>query len=173
MTSSPPPLDAVGTVARSPLDRLAFVLATGFGSGYSPLAPGTAGTIAAVPLYLLLCRLHPAAYLGALVALTVLAIAVADRAAKLSGIKDPGFVVIDEWVGFIATMAFVTPSLSSVVAGFFIFRVYDILKPGGARRLESLPGGYGIVMDDFLAGVWGNLTLRVLALWLLKPTLPA
>ena len=76
--------------------------------------------------------------------------------------KDPGRVVVDEGVGFLVTVAFLPTGWLTVVAGFFVFRVLDLIKPTPARQLEALPGGWGIVVDDVVAGIYGNLALRLL-----------
>lgn len=145
------------------LDRIAFVVATFFGSGLSPVAPGTAGTLATIPLYLLLAlTASTSVYIGATVGLLVLGVWAATRTSHRVGLKDPGIVVIDETVGLLVTMTLVTPSAASVLLGFLVFRALDVLKPFGIRKLEQLPGGYGIMMDDFAAGVVGNVVVRLL-----------
>ena len=78
--------------------------------------------------------------------------------------KDPSRVVVDEAVGFLVTVAFLPPGLATASAGFVLFRIFDIAKPPPARRLESLPGGWGVVMDDVAAGVYGNLVLQLAVL---------
>ena len=75
--------------------------------------------------------------------------------------EDPGRVVIDEGVGFLTTVAFLPHSLWMAIAGFLLFRILDIVKPAPARQCEQLPGGWGIVADDFVAGLYGNLLLRL------------
>jgi phosphatidylglycerophosphatase A len=148
------------------LDRLAFVFATGLGSGYSPFAPGTAGSIVGVLLFLPLAGLGWPAQLGATVAVSVFGALAASRVAASVGRKDPGLVVVDEVAGqWVALLALpFTPA--TAVMGFLLFRVMDIVKPWPARDLERLPGGLGIVADDLAAGVYANLGLRVaLAVW--------
>ncbi len=77
------------------------------------------------------------------------------------GSKDPGEAVADEMAGFLVTMAFFPLSAGPVILGFFVFRAMDIIKPFPARRLERLPGGWGIVADDVMAGVWANVFTRI------------
>ena len=80
--------------------------------------------------------------------------------------SDPPYVVIDEAVGFWATVFLLPPSVELGIAGFFLFRALDIVKPPPARQSEALPGGWGVVMDDLVAGIYGNLILRgVLVFW--------
>lgn len=145
------------------------VLATGFFSGYVPVAPGTAGTAVAMVPYLAACFLAPGIGFLAWCLLLVLTVAVAVRTASAGERAwgpDPGPVVIDEFAGFYFTVAFLPLSPGVGVAGFFIFRVLDILKPPPARASEKLPGGWGVVMDDVIAGIYGNLLIRAgLALW--------
>ena len=98
----------------------------------------------------------------ATVVVTLLAIPASGRTAKLIGIEDPGLVVIDEVAGVFVTMLFHPLTITSVVLGFFLFRIADILKPFPARRLERLHGGVGIVMDDIVSGIYANLALLLI-----------
>lgn len=153
------------TRGSSPASRVAWSLATWFGCGWSPQAPGTVGALGALAIALPLhYGLHWPAWWFAPLALfaTPPAIWAADVAARESGRKDPGFVVIDEVVGQWLTLAgAVTLTPASWVLGFCLFRLFDIWKPFPIRRLERLPGGTGIVLDDLMAGVYGAV-----ALWL-------
>jgi len=144
----------------SPRTRVAYVLATWFGCGYTPYAPGTAGTLGAVPLYLVLRPYGLAVVLGVALVLTVVGIWAADIVAKHSGLKDPQLVVIDEVAGVLCTLAFAPPTWTGVVVGVVLFRLFDQFKPWPARAAErKLPGGYGIVLDDIAAGAWGAIVL--------------
>lgn len=154
-------------------NRLALVIATFFGSGYSPFAPGTAGTLAAVPIhYFLLSHVNTYTYIMVVLALTIVGIWASDVAVGLFSNKDPRQVVIDEVCGYFVTMFLVPLSVTSVVLGFFLFRAFDILKPPPARQFEDLPGGIGIVADDLMAGVYANIVLQVVIRFdLLEPAL--
>ncbi|MBT4978366.1 MAG: phosphatidylglycerophosphatase A [Gemmatimonadetes bacterium] len=144
------------------LNRL---IATLFFSGYAPIAPGTAGTAVVAVLYWLFFLVSPP--LGVVGWLVVLLVAfavgvyTADKAAPEWG-KDPGQVVVDEGVGFLFTVALLPTDIWTVIVAFFVFRVLDIIKPPPARQLEALPGGWGIVVDDVVAGIYGNLLIRLL-----------
>jgi phosphatidylglycerophosphatase A len=141
------------------------LITTGFFSGYSQFAPGTAGSAVAMVIYLLLPEMSMLSWGVLLAFLFLLAVPAAYAGEALWG-KDPGPVVIDEIVGYFVTVAFLPFSVGLAVAGFFIFRVLDILKPPPARQSESLPGGWGVVVDDVVAGIYGNLILRgVLVVW--------
>jgi phosphatidylglycerophosphatase A len=134
----------------------AHVLATWFGCGHVPYAPGTAGTLGAVPLYLLLRPWGHGAVLAAAVVLTAVGIWAADCVAKDLGTKDPQIVVIDEVAGVLFTLSVAPPTWGALAAGVVLFRVFDQTKPWPARTAErKLPGGWGIVLDDVAAGVWG------------------
>jgi phosphatidylglycerophosphatase A len=136
---------------------VAWTLATWFGCGRVPIAPGTAGTVGAIPVYLLAFRAGGAAGV-ALAAVVVLAAGVwaSSVVARDVGQKDPSIVVIDEVAGFLVTMApMQTLSWRAVVVGFVLFRLLDSLKPWPIRRLEALPSGWGIVLDDIGAGALG------------------
>jgi len=140
------------------------LLASGFFSGHIPFAPGTMGTIAAIPLYLLLVgSLQGWWYAGAVVALTVVAVWISGLAEKIYGRKDPPQVVIDEIAGFMLTMTAVPPRAMYIVMGFILFRVFDILKPQPAAWInDRMRGGSGIVLDDIVAGLYANIILQFL-----------
>ena len=144
-------------------EKFIKVVATGFGSGLVPFAPGTAGTVVAIPIYLIFSPLSWPLYLLSALALTFLAIYVSQEAEKIFRKKDASQIVIDEIAGFLWTMFLVTPSVLYVMLGFVFFRVFDIVKPFPARLFQNrLPGGYGIVLDDVVAGIYANLLLLIL-----------
>ena len=126
-----------------------------------PGAPGTAGTLAAVGLvYLLSLAGGTTLYLVFTLGLAILSFAAAGQCVSIFGREDPPEVVIDEVCGFLVCMLFIPLNPINLALGFFLFRFFDIAKPFPIRRFEKLPGGYGIVMDDILAGVYGNLCLQ-------------
>jgi len=145
--------------------KLATFIATWFGCGYAPKAPGTAGSIAALVIGILLHE-----YLGfaqwqfaILAAVTLIpAVWAGGVTAVSSGLKDPQFVVIDEVIGLWTTMAgAVSYNWKSYLAALALFRLFDIWKPAPVRQLEALPGGWGINLDDVMAGVYAALVLFV------------
>jgi phosphatidylglycerophosphatase A len=142
--------------------KVAGALATWFGCGLSPFAPGTVGSLAAVVIaYLLGWPPWCFAVLG--VAFTPIGIWAADVTARVKGKKDPGLVVIDEVVGQWITIAGAsTLNWKALVAAFLLFRVLDIVKPPPARQFERLPGGLGIMADDIAAGIYGAMVLVIL-----------
>jgi len=145
--------------------NIILFLASGFGTGYLPHCPGTFGTLIALPVSLIVNRIAlDEPWLGAisLAGLTVIAVWLADQAASILGRKDPQTVTIDEIAGF-ALASFLTVSLAGLVIAFVLFRFFDIAKIFPARRLEALPGGAGIVLDDMLAGLYTFLILRLLS----------
>ena len=149
------------------MKRLAVLLSTFGYVGYFPIAPGTAGSAAAIPLFLLLRWLAlPWLEASVVVVLCAAGFWAGGVAARHYGREDPGYVVLDEVVGMLVTLAFIPVTWSGIVAGFFLFRLLDIVKPAPARQFERLPGGFGIMMDDVMAGIYGNLALRLL-FWLL------
>jgi phosphatidylglycerophosphatase A len=151
------------------MNKTAELIGTWFGCGYAPIAPGTAGSAAAVLLAFAACAYHPYAPLWLLlptVLLTGPGIWAAGEVATSAGRKDPGLVVVDEVLGQWITLAGATVfNWKSWVLGFLLFRAFDIWKPYPIRRLEALPSGTGIVADDLLAGVYGGVVL-FLAGWL-------
>jgi len=145
----------------------AHFLACGFGSGAAPVAPGTFGTLAAIPLYLLLEPLALWTYLAVTTLLFLVGIGLCDTTARDFGVHDHGGIVWDEIVGYLVTMIAAPPGWIWVVVGFFLFRFFDILKPWPIRRLDrGVGGGLGIMVDDLLAGVYAALALNLIARFL-------
>jgi phosphatidylglycerophosphatase A len=148
---------------RHPLGFLGF----GFGSGLAPVAPGTAGTLAAVPLYLLLRDLPLAGYLAVVALLFLVGLPVCAHAARRLGVHDHPAIVWDEIVGYLVTMIAAPPGLVWIVAGFVLFRFFDILKPWPIRWCDRrVPGGFGIMLDDLLAGLFSASLLQLTLRWL-------
>jgi phosphatidylglycerophosphatase A len=135
---------------------MAWAVATWFGCGRVPKAPGTMGALGAIPLYLLAAREGRAGVALAALAITAVGVWASHVVAAEIGVQDPQFVVVDEVAGLLVTMIPVRDvTLASVIVGFVLFRAFDMLKPWPVRRFEALPGGWGIVMDDVAAGVLG------------------
>jgi phosphatidylglycerophosphatase A len=140
---------------------IATAIATGLGSGYSPVAPGTAGSAVGLLLFWPVAAL-PLAWQAALtVAVFAAGVAAASHLARRLGIEDPGVVVIDEVVGMWITLLALPFTPFTAVVGFFAFRAMDVWKPYPARQLEHLHGGWGIMADDVMAGVYANLLVRL------------
>jgi len=140
-----------------------LLLATGFGVGYSPIAPGTLGTLIAIPVYYFLSNISSPLYEITLIGFFFLSVWISENAEIFLGKKDDQRIVIDEIMGFLVTMLWVPKTAILMVIGFFLFRFFDILKPFPIRRLEKkLKGGYGVVLDDVLAGVYANIALHVI-----------
>lgn len=155
------------------LDRLSLknpvhFLALGFGSGLAAKAPGTFGTLAAIPLYLLMVELPLGWYLG-LTLLSVLAgIYICDKAAKDMGVHDHGAIVWDEVAGLLISMIAAPAGWIWLLVGFGLFRFFDIIKPWPIRWLDAkVEGGFGIMIDDVLAGVFAFIVLQMLAMLVL------
>lgn len=145
------------------MKRLALLVATAGGAGYSPIAPGTAGSAVGVVIFWF-TRAWPLAWqAGLIVAISLLGTWAASVAAVHFGREDPGEVVVDEVAGQMLTLVATGASLFGVALGFFVFRALDIVKPWPANRFERLPGGVGIMADDLMAGVYGNLALQIAA----------
>ncbi len=148
---------------RSAADFISLCIATGIGVGYSPLAPGTCGTLLAVPIFIALWRAHSPFYEAALIALFFLSIWAAGRAERIFDKKDDRRIVIDEVVGFLITMLWLPVTPLILVTGFCLFRFFDILKPFPIRQIERrVTGGLGVTLDDVLAGIFSNILLHVL-----------
>jgi len=139
-------------------------LATAFGSGYAPIAPGTAGSAVGLALFWPLAETPWPLQVASCAALFVVGALASGRVALDVGIKDPGLVVVDEVVGMWVTLVALSPGPGVAALGFVLFRAMDVLKPWPARDLERLPGGWGIMADDVAAGVYAHLLLRVASL---------
>ena len=145
-----------------------LMLATGLGSGLSPWAPGTCGTVVAMGLYLAALQFLPLwAYAVFLVAAFGLGVWACDRAERLTALHDPGMLVVDEWVGYwlalLPAMAQGHTGWRPALAGFVLFRLFDILKPWPASVADRrLPGGFGTMADDVLAGAYAALVMLLI-----------
>ena len=136
------------------------LLALGFGSGLAPRAPGTFGTLAAIPIYLLFSGLPLALYLVVVAAAFALGVFVCGRTARVLGVHDHPGLVWDEVVGYLLTMTFAPAGWPWLVVGFLLFRLFDIWKPGPIRRIDRvLHGGLGIMLDDAAAGIVAGLVM--------------
>lgn len=137
--------------------KLALLLATGFYVGFIRGAPGTyASLLTGAAIFMtqrLAHRIVPELYVGILCLVTVLGILVSDEVSRSRGAHDPSFVVIDEIAGQLVALLFVPVTLAGTIAGIALFRVFDIWKPFGIRRLEKLKHGVGIMADDLAAGL--------------------
>jgi phosphatidylglycerophosphatase A len=164
VTSTPAePAVSVPSASRAPAapNVVARLVATGLGSGYSPIAPGTAGSAVGLALFWPLAHLPLAVQVAATVAVFVAGVAAATHVADRVGLKDPGLVVVDEVVGMWVTLLLVPFTPVTAAIGFVAFRVMDVFKPYPARQLEHLRGGWGIMADDVMAGVYANLLVRI------------
>lgn len=144
------------------MSGLAVFIATFGYVGFFPIAPGTAGSLAGLALYALVRRAGtPAVELVSIVAVLAIGIWASTATERALARKDPGPVVIDEVLGMLITLAFLPLSLWGILTGFLIFRLFDVIKPFPAGRLEHLPAGLGIMADDAMAGVYAHLVLRI------------
>jgi phosphatidylglycerophosphatase A len=137
--------------------------------GYAPAAPGTFGTLGAIPLYLALSRLPVGGYVAVTFAFSALAMVAADKAGRYWGVADASPIVIDEVAGYLLTMALVPFSWPAVAAGFVLFRIFDVLKPWPASALDRVKNGFGVVLDDLAAGAWAWAALLALRLLRVVP----
>jgi phosphatidylglycerophosphatase A len=156
------------------LDRAAYLIATGAGAGFAPVAPGTFGAIEALAIFVATSALlasNTRAHLLLLASLNIILFAIgvwsASRACRISNLEDPSQVVIDEVSGQLIalTPVAVAPSVLGVIVAFVLFRLFDIFKPYPIRKLERLRAGWGVMADDGLAGIYAA-ALVGLALWL-------
>jgi phosphatidylglycerophosphatase A len=138
-------------------------IATGLYSGYSPFAPGTAGSIVGILFYLIPGFEHLPLFLIIIAATFCIAIPTSTKLSRRLG-EDPPVVVIDEVVGMWISLVLLPKAVLPVLLAFFFFRVYDIIKPFPAKQLERLPHGWGIMLDDVMCGIYANLTVQLAVL---------
>ncbi|MGE3317304.1 MAG: phosphatidylglycerophosphatase A [Planctomycetaceae bacterium] len=148
---------------KTPGEKLAFLLATGLGVGLIPMAPGTFGSLWGLLLAagLQAMGLHWGVHLGAIFLILALGIPICGTAAKLFPSKDPGAIVYDEFASLLLVFIAIPFTWRTALIGFLLFRLFDIWKPWPVRRLETLPGGLGVMADDVGAAI-----LAAGALWL-------
>jgi phosphatidylglycerophosphatase A len=144
----------VSAALRAASPMLARLIATWFGCGYSPVAPGTVGTVGALPLVYALARLGTVPYWVGTLVITALGVWASDRHARKLGEKDPSSAVIDEVSGTLIAVGFELGSgWLAIAAAVLLFRLFDIWKPGPVNTVQKLPGGFGVMADDVLAGI--------------------
>lgn len=143
--------------------KVALIFATGFGSGFAPFASGTWGSLVGLVFYLLFKNFPPSLYSVTLLGIFAISIWSSEIAEQHFNKKDPGEIVVDEIIGQLVSLAFLPFSWKITLLGFLLFRVMDIFKPFPACWFQDhLKGGWGVVMDDVMAGIYANLLLRAL-----------
>jgi len=135
-------------------------------SGRSPIAPGTAGTVVGLLIFLVMKDLAPVHYLAICVLVFLAGTWTAGRTEVMLGCTDCSSIVIDEIAGYLVAMFMVPTGWNFMVAGFFVFRAFDIVKPWPLRRLEKLHGGLGVMLDDIGAGIYSNVLLQLAAVYI-------
>lgn len=149
------------------MKRLILFFATNAGLGYAPVASGTFGTLMGIPLFYLLAPLSTPLFILSWLVVLLLSFWSADKAGKIFGVTDDGRIVIDELIGYLTTVALLPFSWPTAIAGFLLFRLFDIVKIWPASWFDNkVKNGFGVVMDDVMAGVYAALCLRLLIkLW--------
>lgn len=145
-----------------------WFIAFGFGSGLSPIAPGTCGTLVAIPVYFILSSLSPIFYILLVLALFILGVWVSEIVTCALGEQDYSGIVWDEVVGYLLTMFCAPFGITWMIIGFLLFRVFDILKPPPIGLVDKhIHGGLGVMLDDVMAAIPACLILQTLA-WIFK-----
>ncbi len=155
--------------ARVPMDwrNPVHILASGFGSGLAPRAPGTFGTLAAIPIVVLAQHLPGWMYFGLTVLMFGAGIFICGRAARDWGVSDHPAIVWDEFVGLLVTLSLAPTGAWMLLAGFVLFRLFDIVKPWPICSVDQhVHGGFGIMLDDVIAGVYAGAILYLGARWM-------
>ncbi len=138
------------------------LIATGFYTGYAPKAPGTAGSLLGLFLYWAIPGSESVYSVVGIALLFFVGVWAASRVEKETNVQDNQIIVIDEIVGMLITVAFFEKSLIWLVVGFLLFRFFDIIKPFPAKVSEKLPRGWGVMIDDVVAGIYSALSLRLI-----------
>lgn len=139
------------------------MLSLGLGAGLIPRAPGTWGSLLAVPLFIVLHPYGHAVYIAVVATLFALGVYLSGRTARALGVHDHNAIVIDEVVGMLATWVLAGPGWFTILAGFVLFRFFDIVKPWPIRRIDrECTGGMGIMLDDLVAGLMAAVVLQAL-----------
>lgn len=147
--------------------RTTKLVTTFFYTGYSPLAPGTVGSLGGLVIYFLV-RNNTSLYVFTTIFIFAMGILFSGQAEKIYGKKDAPAIVIDEVCGMLLSLLFVPFGVYSVVLGFFLFRLFDIFKPFPARSVERVPGSFGVMFDDVIAGLYTNIVLQIIFRFFVK-----
>ena len=157
----------VPPIPRSIWEKPSHFIAFGFGTGALPIAPGTFGTLIAIPFFLALSLLPLSLYLLAVILIILGSIWLCGRVSKEIGVEDHQGMCLDEIVGYLVTMIHVPPHFIWITAGFILFRIFDIWKPWPIRYAdEKIHGGFGMILDDVLAGIYSCIILQIF-MWVL------
>lgn len=168
-----PPIPEIPELTTTPFREFAATvlrhpsgwIASGFGAGFSPIASGTVGTAVAILPWLLLRELPWPGYIAAVLVAFAFGVWASDRLIRALSVQDPGVIVWDEFVGFWITMFAAPPGWGWVLAGFFLFRLFDVLKPWPVGAVDdAVHGGFGAMLDDALAGVYALAAMQLLHL---------
>jgi phosphatidylglycerophosphatase A len=144
------------------MNVVARIISTFFGVGYTPIAPGTAVSLVVILLYrFVLSGLNWPVFIGLMAAVFFIGVWASFRHASVLGRKDPGEIVIDEVVGQMIPLFLLKPSWGLLIAAFLLFRAFDILKPFPVNRAENYPGGWGIMLDDIVAGLYAGILINL------------
>jgi phosphatidylglycerophosphatase A len=149
------------SIWRNPLHFIAF----GFGTGALPYAPGTFGTIIAIPFFLVLRSFSIELYIGILLILIIASMWLCEKVSKDIGVADHQGMCVDEIIGYLVTMTFAPATFKWILIGFLLFRLFDIWKPWPIRQVDQrFHGGVGVILDDVLAGIYSMIILYILQL---------
>ena len=144
------------------MNLISRLIATGLFVGYVPFAPGTAGSILGLFLYWAIPGTESFGLLAAILLLFLLGVWSAKAVEQVTGVEDHQIIVIDEIVGVLVTLMFLEKNFTWLVVGCILFRFFDIVKLYPARRAEELPGGWGVMLDDVVAGIYSLVSLRTI-----------
>lgn len=140
---------------------ITLTIATGFGTGYSPVASGTVGSLLAMAIYWFLFPADNLIVLSIAVATLIISVIISGKAEKIFNSHDDGRIVIDEFAGYYFSVLFLPKTIFFAVSAFLLFRLFDVIKPWFIKRVQRWPGGWGVTFDDIFAGLFANIILQV------------
>ena len=144
-------------------NKILVLLGTSLFTGYIPIAPGTFGSLLAIPLIVLLSK-NTNIYLLVAIIISTIGVISATHLGKAWKKKDDQRITIDEFAGMMVTLLFIKTTWWILIIGFILFRFFDIVKPLFIRSVERAPGGFGVMLDDIVSGIFANLCLRLILL---------
>jgi phosphatidylglycerophosphatase A len=143
------------------MKKLILAIATGFGTGYSPVASGTAGSFLAMLIYWFVFPQNPVYTLMIALAVTAVSVYTGSVAEKIFNSRDDSRIVIDEFAGYFVSVLFLPKTLFFAIAAFLLFRLFDVIKPLFINRVQNWRSGWGVTFDDVFAGVFANIILQI------------
>ena len=150
------------------MKKLTLAIATGFGTGYSPVASGTVGSFLAMLIYWYIFPRNPFYVLAIALAVTAVSVYTSGEAEKILDSRDDSRIVIDEFAGYYISVLFLPKTIIFALSAFILFRLFDVAKPLFVNRVQDWRGGWGVTFDDVFAGMFANIILQLIRYFLFR-----